>query len=72
MLAFRSEGHVEAWLAGRGLERGAVFSVEQMWRLSRAWYSDRLSPEWRRRSAEEAETLFAEIGLVGDFWRLRP
>ena len=70
MLAFRSEAHVERWLAQRGLERGALFSTEQMWRLARSWYADRLAPEWRRRTRQEAETLFAEIGLRGDFWRL--
>lgn len=35
-------------------------------------YQDRADPSWRRRTAEEAEAIFAEIGLVGDFWRLRP
>jgi hypothetical protein len=63
---------VEGWLDQRGLERGAVFSMEQMWRLARAWYANRLAPDWRRASADEAEALFAEVGLTGDFWRLRP
>jgi hypothetical protein len=43
-----------------------------MWRLADAWYKDRLSPDWRRKTAEEAEAVFAEIGLVGPFWQLRP
>jgi Alkylmercury lyase len=72
MLAFRSEAHVERWLEQRGLDRGALFSAEQMWRLARAWYENRLAPDWRRRTAEEAEGLFGAIGLVGDFWRLTP
>ena len=70
MLAFRSEGHVDRWCRARGIERGAVFTLEQAWGLARAWYADRLSPDWRRRSAEEAEAIFAELGLGGDFWRL--
>jgi hypothetical protein len=45
---------------------------EQLWRLADAWYGDRLSPEWRRRTPDEAETIFQEIGLTGEFWRLRP
>jgi hypothetical protein len=72
MLAFRSEAHVQRWLEQRGLERGAVFSLEQLWRLAGAWYADRLAPDWRRRTPEEAESLFASLGLTGDFWRLRP
>ncbi len=70
MLAFRSEAHVDRWLEERRLSRGAVFSLEQLWRLAEAWYANRLAPGWRRRTAAEAEALFTELGLVGDFWRL--
>ena len=72
MLAFRSEEHVDRWRALQCLPKGAVFSPEQLWRLAHAWYADRLDPAWRRRSPAEAEALFAEIGLTGDFWRLQP
>ena len=44
---------------------------EQMWRLGDVWYRDRAEPAWRRRSADEAQSIFQEIGLAGDFWRLR-
>lgn len=72
MLAFRSEAHVDRWLAARRLPRGASFPLEQAWRLAHAWYHDRLDPAWRRKTPEEAEALFADLGLTGDFWRLRP
>ena len=72
MLAFRSEAHVDRWRETRCLPRGAVFPLETCWRLADAWYGERVSPEWRRRTPEEAEGLFAELGLEGDFWRLRP
>ena len=72
MLAFRSEAHVERWREGLGLPRGALLTPEQQWRLAEAWYADRLAPGWRRRTPGEAERLFAELGLVGEFWRLRP
>jgi hypothetical protein len=42
-----------------------------MWQLAHAWYHDRFDPAWRRRTVEEAEQLFTELGLSGDFWRLR-
>jgi Alkylmercury lyase len=71
MLAFRSEEHVDSWRAQRCLPRGAVFSPEQLWRLAEAWYADRLSPAWRRRTPEEAEELLAVLGLTGEFWRLK-
>ena len=71
MLAFRSEGHVERWCELRGIARGALLSLETCWRGAGAWYANRLAPDWQRRTPEEAEALFAELGLRGDFWRLR-
>jgi hypothetical protein len=70
MLAFRSEAHVESWCRARRIEPGATFSLEQAWQLGRAWYADKLSPDWRRASAAEAEAVLSGIGLAGDFWRL--
>lgn len=45
-------------------------TTEQLWRLADEWYHDRDDPSWRRRSAAEAEAVFAGIGLTGEFWRL--
>jgi len=71
MLAFRSEGHVDAWCETKRISRGATFSLDQAWQLGRAWYADKLSPDWRRATPDEAEAVFAGIGLTGEFWRLR-
>jgi hypothetical protein len=70
MLAFRSEAHVDRWCEQRRLDRGAVFPLETCWQLARAWYGDRLSPDWRRRMPTDAEAVFAGMGLAGDFWSL--
>jgi hypothetical protein len=70
MLAFRSEAHVDSWCEARRIPRGASFTLEQAWQLGRAWYSDKLSPDWQRATAEQAEQTFAGIGLTGEFWRL--
>jgi hypothetical protein len=70
MLAFRSEAHVDRWCEQVDLERGASFSLETAWQLGDAWYRDRMSPTWRRRTPEEVEALFAQLGLEGEFWRL--
>ena len=71
MLLFRSEEDIARWSEMRGTPRGEVMSVEQQWRLARAWFEDRLRPGSRRRTAQEAEAVFAEIGLIGPFWSLR-
>jgi hypothetical protein len=70
MLLFRSEEHLERWLAERGSQRGATMTPEQQWELAMAWYSDKLSPDYRRKTPQEAEATFERIGLTGPFWRL--
>ena len=70
MLAFRSEAHVDRWREQRSLQRGATFSLAQCARLAQAWYADRVAADWRRKTADEVEALFAELGLEGEFWRL--
>ena len=71
MLLFRSEEHIDEWYEGRGSRAGVTLTLEQQWQLARHWYADRMSPDWRRRTPEEAEAVFASVGLTGDFWRLR-
>lgn len=71
MLVFRSEAHIDRWSAARGLPRGGTLSLDQAWRLARAWYATKAVPEWRRPSVDEAEALFASLGIAGPFWALR-
>jgi hypothetical protein len=47
-----------------------MLSVEQGWNLAKAWYGDRLSPDFRGRTAAEAEAIFRGQGLTSAFWRL--
>ncbi len=70
MLLFRSEEHLEEWRRERGLDRGAVLSLQQQWQLADAWYPGRLDPDWKRRTPEQAQAVFEELGLTGTFWRL--
>ena len=71
MRLFRSEEHIDRWRSARDLPLGGTMTPEQCWRLAQAWYGDKLSPDWRRKSLEEAEALLAEIGLSGPVWSLR-
>jgi hypothetical protein len=70
MLAFRSEAHVDRWCGDRGVTKGAVLSRDELLALGVLWYSARDKPMWSRRSPEETEELFRQIGLTGAFWRL--
>jgi hypothetical protein len=44
MLFFQSEEILNKWLGSNHAERGAVMSIELLWKLSRRWYQDRMSP----------------------------
>jgi len=71
MLLFREEEHVARWCQTHDLKRGASLTPQQVWDLAHGWYKDKLKPEWRRHTLEEAGTLLASIGLTGPFWNLR-
>ncbi len=71
MLLFRDEEHVDRWCEARELTRGAMVTPEQAWRLAHGWYKDKLTPDWRRHTVDEAEALLGSIGLTGAFWNLR-
>jgi hypothetical protein len=45
-------------------------SLQQGWKLARLWYGDRLNPTWRPMTSDRAQSVFAEVGLLGHFWRL--
>lgn len=71
MLLFRDEEHVDRWCRSRAMPRGATLTPAQGWRLAYGWYRHKVRPDWRRHTLEEAEALFADVGLTGEFWRLR-
>jgi hypothetical protein len=72
MRLFRSEEHIGRAVATTGMPRGAAFSVHQCWTLAQRWFADRLAPDWRRRTVDEAHEIFESAGLTGPFWRLNP
>ena len=71
MLLFRSEEHVDRWCRKHALPRRPLVSLDQLWQLALAWYGNRLTEESRRPGADEMETIFEGLGLLGEFWRPR-
>jgi len=71
MLLFRGEEHVARWCAQWSQPRGAALTIDQAWRLARAWYQNKMDSAWRRATLEETEGLMASLGLGGPFWDLR-
>ena len=69
-MAFRSEGELQEWLSARGHGRGAAVPPQVVYELGREWYAGRLEVGWARRTAVEAQAVFARHGLTGGFWDL--
>jgi hypothetical protein len=62
MRLLRSEEEVPA--------EGASVPVAQLERLARAWYGDRMDPDWRPRTREQPQAILESVGLTGPFWQL--
>lgn len=58
------------WLTERGFSQGAVVAPQTLYDLGADWYATRLDVDWRPATASEAQALFDEHGLRGDFWSL--
>ena len=70
ILLFRDAAHVSTWCERWGIARGAAIPLAQAWDLARAWYGNRMDPDWQPRSREEAQGILESVGLTGDFWKL--
>jgi hypothetical protein len=68
MNLFRSEEHIERWLAGR--EPGATIAVGTLADLAVAWWHDRLAPDWHPHTREQNQAILDRLGLTGPFWQL--
>jgi hypothetical protein len=68
MNLFRSEEHIDRWLAGR--EPGATITVSKLCELAHAWWNDRLAADWQPHTREQNQAILDGIGLTGGFWRL--
>jgi hypothetical protein len=60
---------VARWCTRSKKARGEVIPLPLLWDLSKAWYHDRLSEDYRGRSAGQVNAIFAGLGLTSAFWR---
>jgi hypothetical protein len=68
MLFFRSEERVREWCVARGYPMRPLVTTDQLWALAKTWYSTRLQEHSRRPQPDEMRSIFANLGLEGDFW----
>jgi hypothetical protein len=68
MNLFRSEAHVQRWLAGR--PPGASISVTKLSALAHAWWHDRLAPDWQPHTRDHNQAILEHLDLTTPFWQL--
>ncbi|WP_206606542.1 alkylmercury lyase family protein [Steroidobacter cummioxidans] len=70
MLLFRNESQVDAWCASRGIPKGDVRPVEQVWKFAAEWYARHADAHWTKWSVRQAAAMFERHGLTGPVWTL--
>lgn len=70
ILFFAGAEAVGGWCSRHGRPRGAVVGVDTVAELAGLWFGDYASPDWRRKTAAEAEAVFRRLGLDPDFWTI--
>ncbi len=68
MNLFRSEEHVQRWLAGR--RPGVTLPVTTLAALADAWWGDRLHPDWQPHSRQHNQAILDALELTDEFWVL--
>jgi hypothetical protein len=61
---------VDRWCRASNRERGEALPIATVWKLSKAWYDNRLSEDYRGRSASQVQEIFRGCGLTSAFWAL--
>lgn len=70
MLIFRNEIEVDEWCATRGIPKGDVRPIRQIWTFAQEWYGRHADSDWRKWSQQEAIEMFERHGLRGPIWSL--
>ncbi|MBK9005514.1 MAG: hypothetical protein IPM31_00820 [Anaerolineae bacterium] len=68
MLLFQSEEWIDKWCIRTNLARGEVLTINQVWKLSKLWYHNRLLLEYHGRSIQQVADVFRQAGLTSEFW----
>jgi hypothetical protein len=68
MQFFRSEDTFRKWQARHNNVEGALLGPDQLWELSKCWYDNRLSIDFRGRTVAQAEDIFRSLNLTSEFW----
>lgn len=69
-LLFRNEAEVDGWCSTRGIPKGDVRPINQIWDFAAEWYGTHLDVNWKKWSLHDAIDIFRRHGLTGSTWSL--
>lgn len=69
-LLFRDEAEVNEWCRERGIPKGDVRPIEQVWTFAREWYGRHADADWTKWSMRQAAEIFHRHNLTGATWTL--
>lgn len=69
-LLFRTEAEVDEWCASRGIAKGDVRPVQQVWDFAAEWYGRHADKDWTKWSLGEAMEIFERHKLDGEVWAI--
>jgi hypothetical protein len=72
ILFFSSEACIESWRLRHGHPRGSFLPIDVAIRLAELWFGDYASSDWVRKTPEQANEIFSDLGLDRSFWKLTP
>jgi hypothetical protein len=71
MLLFRNEAEVDEWCSIRGIPKGDVRPIEQIWDFATEWYGRHADANWTKWSLRDAVEIFRRHNLTGPIWSIR-
>ncbi|KAJ6781589.1 hypothetical protein PWT90_06129 [Aphanocladium album] len=69
-LLFRDEAEVDEWCTARGIAKGDVRPIQQVWDFAKEWYGRHANADWEKWSLQESVTLFQRHRLDGPIWQM--
>ena len=69
-LLFRNQVEVDDWCRVRGIPKGDVRPIEQVWTFAAEWYGRHADSDWTKWSKREAAEIFSRHNLTGPVWAL--
>lgn len=67
-LLFRNEDEVDEWCATRGIPKGDVRPLKQIWDFAVDWYGRHADADWTKWTLHEAIEIFSRHNLTSPIW----